>query len=184
MDLATHQRTLLGLFRSTYRVSAADDAYIQRVAQSRDLHEARISIFMWRIYVLERTCPLTFALLKRRNLLKSAVEDFIARTNISPFRETQAPDFLAGLGEHDDRLVVSVAQFELALLKVRQGDARCHVVRWNVEPHEILNALAREIPLEGEIPAGDYEIIVSGHFPSQLQIVAIHADTGQGALRA
>src|SRR5947209_19432812 len=122
MDLAAHQRKLLGLFRSTYQVAADDDAYIHRVAQSKHLEEARRNIFLWRIFVLERTAVLTFTLLKRRNLLEPTVADFITRQNISPFRETQAPAFLEALAGHPDSLIASVAQFELALLKVRQGD--------------------------------------------------------------
>ena len=67
MDLADHQRKLLGLVRSSYQVRADDDAYIHNVAQSEDLEEARRNIFLWRIYVLERTAALTFTLLKQRN---------------------------------------------------------------------------------------------------------------------
>src|SRR5438093_1790613 len=99
MDLADHQRKLLGLFRSTYQVRADDDSYIHRVAQSKDLEEARRNVFLWRVYVLERTCVLTFTLLKRRNLLKETLNAFITRQNISPFRETQAPAFLEALSD-------------------------------------------------------------------------------------
>jgi hypothetical protein len=173
MDLAAHQRKLLGLIRSTYQVREDDEAYIHRVAQSRDLDEARRNIFMWRIYVLERTCALTFNLLKRRNILEQAVSAFIAGQNISPFRETQAPDFLETLCSHEDSLVASVAQFELALMKVRSGDSDTYVVPWSVEPHSILNSLARDIPFEPDIPEGAYQIRVSRDLPSQFQIVSI-----------
>src|SRR5947208_7270731 len=66
MDLANHQRILLGLIRSNYQVRPDDDAYFHSVSQSRDLEEARGNIFPWRVYVLERTCVLTFTLLKQR----------------------------------------------------------------------------------------------------------------------
>ena len=46
MDLAAHQRKLLGLFRSTYQVCGDDEAYIHKVAQSRDLEEGRRNIFL------------------------------------------------------------------------------------------------------------------------------------------
>src|SRR5271156_3202449 len=120
MELATHQRRLLALFRSAG--SLPDDPYIQQVARSREFMEARGNIFLWRIYVLERTAPLTYILLKRRGQLAEAVNAFIATSNISPFRETQAPAFLESLRDNGDSLIASVAQFELALLKVRQGD--------------------------------------------------------------
>jgi hypothetical protein len=171
MDLAVHQRTLLGLFRSSYQVSANDDAYIQQVARSKDLEEARGNIFLWRVWVLERTAALTFRLLKRRNILEETVSAFIRGHNISPFRETQAPAFLEALSGHHDSLIASVARFELAFLKVRQGDPGLYVVRWNVEPHSILNSLARDLPLEDKIPERAYEIHVSRELPSNFRIV-------------
>lgn len=173
MDLAAHQRKLLGLFRSTYQVRADDDAYIHRIAQSKDLEEGRRNIFLWRIYVLQRTCVLTFTLLKRRNLLEETLNAFIMRHNISPFRETQAPAFLEALSGHHDSLIASVAQFELALMKVRQGDPRSYVVPWNVEPHTILNSLARDIPLDDKVPEGVYQIVISRELPSQFQIAGL-----------
>jgi len=170
MDLAEHQRKLLGLIRSTYQVRADDDPYFRNVAQSKDLEEARRNIFLWRIYVLERTAALTFALLKQRNLLGEVVGTFIARHNISPFRETQAPAFLEALSSHDDSLIASVAQFELALMKVREGDPGTYTVEWNVEPHTILHNLARDMPLEDDVPQGVYRVRVSRELPFHIQI--------------
>jgi hypothetical protein len=176
MDLADHQRRLLGLFRSTYQVRADDDSYIRRVAQSKDLEEARRNVFLWRIYVLERTCVLTFTLLKRRNLLKKTLNAFITRHNISPFRETQAPAFLESLSDHHDSLIASVAQFELALMKVREGDPCCYLVHWSVEPYTILNSLAKDTPLEDKLPVGAYQIRISRDLPLQFQIVSVNAE--------
>src|SRR4051794_40541097 len=125
MNLATQQRKLLGLIRSNYDVQPDDDDdYLQQVARSRELVEARRNIFLWRLWVLERTCVLTYNLLKQRHLLEGLLSDFMAQHNVSPFRETQAPAFLEHVSGHQDRLIASVAQFELALLKVRDGDAR------------------------------------------------------------
>ena len=170
MDLATHQRKLLGLFRSTYHPSAADDAYIHNVAQSRDLEEGRRNIFLWRTWVLERTCALTVRLLRRRNLFDATLRAFIERNNISPFRETQAPGFLKSLSDHSDRLIRSVAQFELALLKVRQGDAAAYVIPWSFNPYTILSSLADDTPLDDNLSEGAYEIVVSPNVPYQFQI--------------
>jgi hypothetical protein len=175
MDLATHQRTLLGLLRSTHQVSVDDDAYIRRVAQSRDLQEARRNIFLWRIYVLERTAALTFELLKRRQLLKDTLNDFIAWHNISPFREMQAPAFLEYVSGHRDCLIASVARFELALQKVREGDPTTYVIHWNVEPGAILNSLAKRMPIENEAP-GLYRVLVSRALPHYFQLATRDSD--------
>lgn len=176
MDLAMHQRKLLGLFRSTYEVCTDDDPYIRTVAQSKNLEEARRNIFLWRLYVLERSCVLTFTLLKQRNLLEEALNAFIARRNISPFRETQGPDFLEMLCGHQDGLVASTAQFELALMKVKQGDPCSYVVPWKVDPVVILNCLARNVPLEAGVPEGDYQILISQDLPALFQVVPVQAE--------
>jgi hypothetical protein len=179
MDLATHQRKLLSLFRDTYQVLAGDDAYISEVAQSKHLEEGRRNILLWRIYVLERTCPLTVTLLRRRNLLEDTLSAFMARNNISPFRETQGPAFLEKLSDHYDRLIASVAQFELALMKVREGDPGSYIVPWDVAPYAILNSLARDIPLsEDAMPEGSYQILISRDLPRQFQILSVGTEEG------
>ena len=171
MNLANHQRILLGLIRSNYQVQASDDDYFHKVSQSRDLEEARGNILLWRVYVLERACILTFTLLKQRNLLKQELDAFIRQHNISPFRETQPPDFLEALSSHDDHLIASVAQFELALWKVKQGDPGSYTINWFVEPHTILHNLAKNIPIDEEIvPKGDYRIHISRDLPLLFQI--------------
>ena len=173
MDLATHQRKLLNLFRSTYQADEEEDDYMRRVAQSKDLEEGRRNIFLWRLWVLERTAVLTSTLLKRRGILTETVGSFITRQNISPFRETQAPAFLEAMSTHVDSLVASVAQFELALLKIKSGDPNDYVIRWSVDPHAILNSLAKDLPLAVSPEHALYEIHVSREFPSQFKIVSL-----------
>ena len=173
MDLATQQRKLLGLFRSTYEVTVEDHPYIRRVARSRDLAEGKKNIALWRVWVFERTCALTVNLLRRQNLLNKLVEEFIARENISPFRETQAPAFLEWLKKSEDHLVASVASFELALMRVREGDEQTHVISWTVEPASILHCLAKNLPFEAQIRAGQYQTIVSSHIPGHFEILEL-----------
>ena len=177
MDLASLQRDLLGLIRSTYRADDRDEPYIRRVAQSADLAEAKGNVFMWRLYVLERASPLTFHLLKQRNRMEETVNAFIASCNIQPFRETQAPAFLESLRGDRDGLVAAVACFELALLKVRTGDTGTYTMDWPFEPLRILHALAKRLPLDPESKPGTYRIDVSRDLPGGFQIlVAQSAD--------
>jgi hypothetical protein len=143
MDLASHQRILLGLMRDTYRPGTGDAPYYHRVAASADLQEARGNVYLWRVFVLERTCVLTVALLRRRGMLEDALRAFIRQRNISPFREYQPLDFLGCLAGHRDPLVVSVSQFELAMMKVRTGDAGRYVIDWGCDPAPLLHALAQ-----------------------------------------
>ncbi len=178
MDLATQQRKLLGLFRNADTVCPDDDPYIRCIAQSKHLAEGRRNILLWRVFVLERTCPLTVNLLRRRDLLEETLNDFIARTNIYPFRETQAPAFLDEQCAHSDRMIAVVAQFELALMRVKQGDPRTYVVPWNVEPRAVLNSLARNLPLPDEIQEGAYQILISRDIPRQFQIFSLQEEDG------
>jgi hypothetical protein len=170
MDLAAHQRILLGLLRSSYQVSEDDDEYFHRVANSKDLQEARGNIYLWRVYVLERTCVLTVALLRQRRGLAPALQAFIQRHNISPFREFQPLAFLASLANHPDHLVASVSQFELALMKAREGDPACRVVSWQVEPSGVLKSLAQDAPLDPEPPSGAYVTRICRDLPFLFEI--------------
>src|SRR6266436_5959415 len=114
-----------------------------------------------RVYALQRICVPTISLLIQGDFLPQELDAFIRQHNISPFRETQAPAFLETLSSHSDPLIASVAQFELSLMKVRQGDPRAYTVSWAVEPHTILNNLAKNIPIEEEsVPDGDYQILI------------------------
>ncbi len=171
MDLQTHQRKLLGLVRGSYEPTAREGPYIRHVAQSADLQEARRNILLWRIWVLQRTCPLTFSLLKHRQLLGDAVTAFMANSNISQFRETQTPAFLEFMSCYEDTLVASVAQFEMAMIRVREGDETPHVVQWSAEPLQLLNSVATDTPMECEPAAGEFEIIVSHDVPGGFAVV-------------
>jgi hypothetical protein len=181
MDLATHQRKLLGLFRTTYKVSADDDPYIHKVAHSKDLVEGRGNIFLWRVFVLERTCALTATLLRQRNILEETLHTFIANNNISPFRETQAPAFLESLRSHPDHLIASVSRFELALMKVREGDLGFYAIAWKLDPHSILNSLAKNLPLKTAAPQGFYQTLVSRKIAGYFEICSAPGKDRDGA---
>ncbi len=172
MDLAAHQRALLGLMRAQYHAGATDEPYIQQVACSRDLEEARGNVFLWRVYVLERTCVLTVALLRQLQLLEPCLQDFIGSHNVSPFREYQPLAFLASLARHPDPLLVSVSQFELALMKVRSGDTASYTVPWQVDPHRVLHNLAQEHPIEVSDDGHSYTTRIAHDLPHLFDIVS------------
>ncbi len=167
MDLASHQRILLGLMRATYQPGADDAPYYHRVAASADLQEARGNVYLWRVFVLERTCVLTVELLRRRGLLEEALQSFIRQQNISPFREYQPLAFLDRLAGHHDPLVVSVSQFELAMMKVRDGDTGRYSVTWHCDPAPVLHALAQRgsLPLPRMRGPGPYRTVVARALP-------------------
>lgn len=177
MDLASHQRILLGLMRSSYQPGTGDAPYYHRVAGSPDLQEARGNVLLWRVYVLERTCVLTVELLRQADLLEEALLDFIRQKNISPFREYQPLAFLDFLGGHDDPLVVSVSQFELALMKVREGDPCRYMVDWSYDPTPILQALAQREPLPDRADPELHRTEVAGELPYLFEIKRLARDS-------
>jgi hypothetical protein len=76
----------------------------------------------------------------------------MGHSNISPFQETQTPAFLEFMSCHEDTLIASVAQFEMAMIRVRQGDETPYVVQWSAEPLQLLNSVATDTPMECEPP--------------------------------
>ena len=170
MTLAVQQRKLLGLLRSSYDGGSDSDPYIRTVAASADLLEARRNILLWRVFVLERMCPLTFALLKSRGALGELVDAFIRRRNISPFRETQAPEFLDMVSTYPDHVLASVSRFERALMRVRDGESGPFEVTWSVDPHLVLLRLAMQLPLDEPIEEGAWRVVVSPREPGGFSI--------------
>ncbi|MFL6658681.1 MAG: hypothetical protein ACJ8GW_11450 [Massilia sp.] len=165
MDLAAHQRILLGLLRANYQVRSEDDDYFRQVAQSPDLAEARGNIYLWRVYVLERTCVLTVALLRQQGRFEAALQDFIGSHNVSPFREYQPLAFLDSLADDADDLLVSVSRFELALMQVREGNQDTHVVYWQHDPRTVLHSLAQDQPCMLDDSEGRYITRISHTLP-------------------
>lgn len=177
MDLASHQRILLGLMRATFQPGADDASYYHRVAGSVDLQEARGNVYLWRVFVLERSCVLTVALLRQRGLLQAALQDFIRQQNISPFREYQPLAFLACLAGHAEPLVAAVSQFELALMKVRAGDPGRFAVEWPCDPAPLLHALAQGAPLPAPGRPHRYRSTVSAGLPHLFEINSVACDS-------
>lgn len=173
MDLAAHQRQLLGLIKSTYHATDDDDPYIRTVAGSEHLDLVREIADWWRIYNLEQYCVLTATLLKRRGLFEETVHAFAAKPGISPYVERLAQRFLEETGQHRDSLIASVARFELALIRVKKGDTGQYLVDWQYAPHLILRSLMNGEPCDEINAQGIYQTVVSRDLSGLFQIVKI-----------
>jgi hypothetical protein len=171
MDLATRQRQLLGLLKGTHYKSFDDEPYIKRIASSKNLKVTREIVVWWRLFALERYCILTSKLLKQRNLFEGLVQDFVSTQKISPFIEELGKAFLESFSEHEDSLIVSVAQFELALIKVKHGDPETYVIDWLSEPYSVLNNLLRDNQIGKENDKFCYQTIVSRELPNFFQVI-------------
>jgi hypothetical protein len=165
MELAALQRQLLGLIKLSHQVSEDDDPYIRAVAESKHLEMVQEIIIWWRAYGLERYCVLTSTLLKRLDIFEDAVRFFIATRKLSPFIQKLGPSFLEAMADHDNPLVVSVAQFEHALIKVKLGEIEERTIDWPYEPNGVVKALLEGLPLVLETAAGCYRTVVSRRLP-------------------
>lgn len=172
MDLATHQRKLLGLVKGAYQPTRKDDPYIHAVAVSPHLKLVQQIGMLWQIYVLERSCPLTTAALKQRGRYLETVRDFTRRADTTAYRETQASDFLNQMSRHDDRLIREVAQFERALTGAKQGQQAEQAILWQHSPYVTLHALLNDLPLPDETPT-TYEVVVSAAIPDLFRVNAL-----------
>ena len=164
-DLAQLQRGLLCLMKDR-AAPRVDDPYLQRVAESRELAMAREVAIWWRKLGLESYCVFTSRLLKRLGLFDELAESFFCRTAVSPFIEKLGADFLAEQSDHPDSLVASMARFELALVRVKQGDAREYQVDWNSNPESVFQALFQDLELPAAEPERLYRMSISARIPN------------------
>lgn len=174
MRLSALQTTLSALIRSTHQVSPTDDEYIRLVASSPHLAMVREVVLWWRAYGIERFCLLTATLLKRRGYFEAAISDFAQNVTVSPHVEALGESFLEYIRSHPDRLVATVAEFELALTRSKKGDSTVRSVSWEYDPDSVLSALLDPESSEVSAPRGSYRTIVSCAFPNLFHIEIVN----------
>lgn len=167
MTLATVQRGLRDLLRG--RPMVERHPYLADVAASDRLDLLREIVLWWRAFGLERTSPLTAALLKRHGRFDETVSRFVVEQSISPYVEQLGEAFAAAHRDDPDELVATVASFEWALMRVKRGDPGTYEVDWPAEPYAVLHGLlmGRQLP-SGSPGRAAYRTVVSaavaGHF--------------------
>jgi hypothetical protein len=169
MDLAAHQRALLELIENGASPAPAGDrdAYVDEVAASKGLRVLRDIVASWEAYDVRRSCPLTAIALSRTGRFEEAVRG-ISFGASSAFLESRAMRFLDEMARDGDALIAAVARFELALMRVRQGDARQHVIEWDRDPAVIINGLLAYRWLADQAPRGRYRTVVTGDLAEPL----------------
>jgi hypothetical protein len=168
--MATQQRALFTLVHSETVEAAGDDPYLQDVAHSEHLGVLREIIASWRAFDIERSCPLTAALLRECGLFEETLCKFSGRS-ISPFIDVFSQAVLEGLGEHEDSLVVSMARFEKALIRVKLGDEGEYAVDWEQDPRPVLNSLMTQQPVVREPERRLYQTRISHRYPNFVNLV-------------
>jgi hypothetical protein len=144
MNLAQHQQELSQLLLRGAKGVLSDDPYTRMVSTSPHLELLRETILWWREFDVERTCPLTSELLRRRGVFQAAVEDFSAAGGISPFVEILGQAFLEYTARSTDAVTASMARFERAVIRVKLGDPATYIVDWPCDPRDVLNGVDAE----------------------------------------
>jgi hypothetical protein len=145
-QLEIQQRGLRDLIKG--RNVTAADAYLQKVAGSRELAMMREITLWWRAFQLSAQCRFTSRLLKRLGRFDAVVADYFNGNATSPFAEELGRDFLVSLWEYPDPLVLAVSQFEYGFLEARAGSKEIFEVLWDRNPDLVFRALedATEFP--------------------------------------
>jgi hypothetical protein len=117
MKLVELQRHLLALITG-HAMACEDEEYVRLVQQSPHLITLHKIIALWRVYDLERACPLTVAFLKRQGMFDTQLQRFVQTSITSPFIEAIAMAFLDLLAHDSSLYLASLAQFERAVILV------------------------------------------------------------------
>jgi hypothetical protein len=144
-QLERQQRGLLNLIKN--RGIPPEDVYLRQVANSRELAMVREIAVWWRAFQIEDQCHFTSRLLKRYDCFEDVVMTYFNNHKTSPFIEELSQDFLNSLRNHRDSLIRAVAEFELALLRVRTGSTDCFEVLWDRHPENVILAVEEGSPL-------------------------------------
>lgn len=141
--------------------------YAEQLKSSNRLVLLQECILNWRELTIETSCPLTSRMLTVKRTRISKVANL--KRGSSPFSEVLARDFLTGLSAHDDPLIASIAQFELALLDLREGHSEPRTIQWKTEPNEVLAVLLFGGSLD-EVRPGAYLMTVSPDIPGGFRV--------------
>ncbi len=172
MDLAAHQRALLGLIEGGPAPAAADDEYLRAVSSSDGLRVLREIVAHWEAYDVRRACPLTATALERSGRFEEAVGAVRFEAS-SSFLDERVTVFLDGVADAEGGVIASVARFEQALVDVRRGEPGRHVIEWDRDPAVVVNGLLEGRWLADEAEPGRYRTIVDPALP---ELVSIELD--------
>jgi len=168
-NLEQRQRGLLDLMKG--RGGAPRDPYLQRIANSREMAMLRKIAHWWNEVSLAAQCHLTARLLKKLGCFDAVVADYFNGNATSPFIEELTLGFLASLHDHRDPLIRAISQFELALLKVRNGSSHACEIEWDRNPDLVFLALGGEGDPPAAEPGCRYRMQVSSDLPGMVACV-------------
>jgi len=173
--LAEYQRHLRDLIKGRSGPPPGD-RHLAEVAQSPGLTLIREIAVWWRTLAVEGYCPWSTRLLKRLGIFQQSVKQFYSEQNVSPYVEKAGEQFLVELSGHAHPLVTALARFELAILKVKQGDTTEYTVDWDRNP----DAVFVSFTTGHDLPASEayiYRTYISRDIPGLVRCEQLSRDT-------
>lgn len=162
MNTAAFQQTILEMIKQPTKTGAGDEPYFTALANSIELEITRDISVWWRCLQIEKYCVLSANYLKLKKCFDESVRGFYLKTNVSPYIEVAAIQFLSFYQNDEDTLLSSIAQFELNLIKLKRGEQFLQEVAWDYQPYMILEILLKGLPLDIEQHKGKF-ITLIGH---------------------
>lgn len=169
---ARRQRALLAMLkgRAPDAKSLVEDSYLQAVAASPRLAVLQDIDVFWKEHSFLGTCPFTAGLLQTRGQLRDQVHRLIREQSLSPFVEEMSRAFLESMAAQPERLLATVAQFELALSRTALGDLSEYRIAWTEEPYALLGRILGGIdPVYAAVPP-TWETVVSAALPQRFEV--------------
>ena len=123
-------------------------------------------------HALEQYCPLTVGALRLVGAWAADLGDFAVRSRALSTTGESGARFVAEMAGHSHPLVASVAQFEAAMKKVREGHTEDHVIGWSYAPNLVLAALREGERLDLEAARGSFWTIVAHDLPGHYHVLA------------
>lgn len=172
MKTEIFQKNIKALIKEDKILETANSHYFHFLRNSASLNLIREIAVWWRAFQLEKYCPLTAGILKSADKYEQVVEKFYSKNNVSSFIEEAGNSFLQFVSENSDRKeIFSMASFELALFKVKNGDPNTYYINWEIDPYLLMhNILSGEkIPeRNGEIYFTKISKDIKGYFEVNL----------------
>lgn len=150
MDLKTLQTKYLDLIKSGVKTETENDEYFVKLYKSKNLEILYDIVHFWRTQAIEEYCPVTSALLKKLYMFDEKIKNFYRTNKYSNYIEEFGRTFLSYTGNDSNKMAAFIAEFELAMINVKNGSEKDHYLETNYDIYELFNFILSdaEFPCE------------------------------------
>ena len=169
MNLQTLQTSLAAIIKSRTIALSEHEKYLTTIKNSTNVLLIKKIALWWRKIQTEPYCVLTCNYLKVIGKFDQELSNFMSEKDFSVFREEVGLQFLEYIvSKRLDSLTQSLAQFELAIIKLKLGqDVDC-IVSWEYEPYSIISGLLHNTFNYDDLSGGNYEVLVNSFNKEEL----------------